>query len=161
MHIRPLEVDDHPATTDLLTDTFRAFFEGYARPHLGEQVFQHQHGHWEQDYRDELPTLHAPEAGRHAAVATLAEGTIVGLISWRVDTKARHGEIYLLAVSPLHQRQHIGERLCQHAIAHMRADKVELVQISTGGDPFHTPARALYERLGFTLVPVAVYLGVI
>jgi len=83
------------------------------------------------------------------------------LISWRVDAKARHGEIYLLAVSPLHQRQHIGERLCQHAIAHMRADKVEVVQISTGGDPFHAPARALYERLGFTLVPVAVYLGVI
>jgi len=159
MDIRPLEVDDHPATTDLLTDTFRAFFEGYARPHLGEQVFQHQHGHWEQDYRDELPTLHAPEVGRHAAVATLAEGPIMGLISWRVDAKARHGEIYLLAVSPLHQRQHIAERLCQHAIAHMRADKVEVVQISTGGDPFHAPARALYERLGFTLVPVAVYLA--
>lgn len=159
MHIRPLEVDDHLATTDLLTETFRAFFEGYARPHLGEQVFQHQHGHWEQDYRDELPTLHVPEAGRHAAVATLTEGTIVGLISWRVDTKARHGEIYLLAVSPLHRRQHIGERLCQHAITHMRAEGVEVVQISTGGDPFHAPARALYERLGFTPVPVTVYLG--
>jgi len=161
MLIRPLEVDDHAATTHLLTETFRAFFEGYARRHLGEQVYQHQHGRWEQDYRDELPTLDAPEAGRHAAVATLAEGTIVGLISWKVGTKARHGEIYLLAVSPLHQRQHIGQRLCQHAIGHMRADKVEVVQIGTGGDPFHAPARALYERLGFTPVPVAVYLGAI
>lgn len=161
MHIRPLEVDDFPATLELLTEAFRPFFEGYVRPHLGERVFQHQHGHWEQDYRDEIPTLHAPEAGRDAAVATQTDDTITGLISWRVDAKARHGEIYLLAVSPRHRRQHVGRHLCQHAMAQMRSAEVEVVQIGTGGDPFHAPARALYERLGFTQVPVAVYLGTI
>ena len=161
MHIRPLEVDDYPTTIDLLTQTFRPFLEGYARPLLGEQVFQHQHGQWEQDYRDELPTLHAPDVGRHAAVATLADGTISGLVSWRFDTKPRHGEIYLLAVSALHRREHIGRGLCEHAIAHMRTGHVEVVQIGTGDDPFHAPARALYQQLGFTQVPVAVYLGAI
>ena len=161
MHIRPLEVDDYPAIMDLLTHTFRPFFEGYARPLLGEQAFQHQHGHWDQNYRDELPALHAPGAGRHAAVATLPDGTISGLISWRCDARSRHGEIYLLAVSPLHRRQHIGRSLCEHAIAHMRTSDVKVVQIGTGGDPFHAPARALYQRLGFTEVPVAVYLATI
>jgi hypothetical protein len=43
----------------------------------------------------------------------------------------------------------------------MLATGVEVVQIGTGGDPFHAPARALYERLGFTQVPVAVYLRAI
>lgn len=161
MHIRPLEVVDHRETLHLLTETFRPFFEGYAHPHLGEQVFQHQHGQWEQDYRDELRTLHDPGAGRHASVAALTDGTIAGLVSWRVGAKARHGEIYLLAVSPRHRRQHIGRDLCQHAIDHMRASDVEVVQISTGGDPFHSPARALYEQLGLTQVPVAVFLGAI
>ena len=159
MHIRPLEVGDHPGTADLLVKTFGDFFEGYARPHLGEQLFEHQHGHWEQDYRDQLPTLHAPDAGRHAAVATVADGAIVGLVSWRVDAKAHHGDIYLLAVSPLHRRRHIGYALCQHAMAQMHASQVEVVQVSTGGDAFHAPARALYERLGLTPVPVTVYLG--
>ncbi|MHB1582122.1 MAG: GNAT family N-acetyltransferase [Acidimicrobiales bacterium] len=161
MHIRPLLVDDHPATVDLLTQTFRPFFEGYFRPLLGEQVFEHQHGRWEQDYRDELPNLHAPEVGRHAAVATLEDGTITGLVSWRFDAKPRHGEIYLLAVPAPHRRQHIGRSLCEHAIAHLRAGAVDVVQIGTGGDPFHAPARARYERLGFTQVPVAVYLGTV
>ena len=43
----------------------------------------------------------------------------------------------------------------------MRAGGVEVVQIGTGGDPFHAPARALYEQLGFTQVPVSVYLGTV
>ena len=166
MHIQPLEVDVYPATIEILTETFGPFFEVYARPHLGERVFQHQHGHWEQDYREEAPTLHAPEAGRNAAVATQTDDTIAGLISWRVDAKARHGEIYLLAVSPRHRRRHVGTSarrppLCEHAMAQMRSAEVEVVQIGTGGDPFNAPARALYERLGFTQVPVAVYLGAI
>ena len=46
-------------------------------------------------------------------------------------------------------------------MAQMRSAEVEVVQIGTGGDPFNAPARALYERLGFTQVPVAVYLGAI
>lgn len=161
MHIRPLEVDDYPASLDLLVETFTPFFADYVRPLLGEQVFLHQHGHWEQEYGDMLPTLHAPASGRHAAVAHLSEGTITGLVSWRFDDRPHHGEIHLLAVSPLHRRRHVGRRLCEHAIAHLRHGRIEVVQIGTGGDPFHAPARALYESLGLTRVPNAVYLGAI
>lgn len=161
MHIRPLHADDHSATLDLLIDTFAPFFEDYVRPHLGEQVFQHQHGHWQQDYRDELPTLHAPDEGRYASIGILQGGAIGGLVSWRVDARSRHGEIYLLAVAPASRRQRIGRTLCEHAIAHMRSEAVEVLQIGTGGDPFHAPARALYQQLGLTETPVAVYLGAI
>ena len=161
MHLRPLRVDDHPALLDLLVETFAPFFEEYARPLLGEAVYRHQHGHWADDYRDELPTLHAPGSGRHAAVAHLADGTLAGLVSWRLGDRPRHGEIYLLAVSPRHRRQHVGRALCEHAIDHLRAGGAEVVQVGTGGDPFHAPARALYEGLGLTPVPVTVYLGAI
>lgn len=40
----------------------------------------------------------------------------------------------------------------------MRAAGVQVVELGTGGDEFHAPARRLYESLGFSLVPVAVYL---
>lgn len=161
MYIRPLQVDDHPSAIELLVQTFGPFFNDYARPLLGEQIYLHQHGHWEQDYRDEVPTLHDPSAGRHASVATAPDGALGGLVSWRFDQRPRHGEIYLLAVSPRFRRQGIGHTLCEHAIGHMRAGDVEVVQIGTGGDPFHAPARALYEQLGFTKVPVSVYLGAV
>lgn len=161
MHIRPLQVDDHPSATELLVQAFGPFFDGYARGLLGEQIFQHQHGRWEQDCRDEVATLHDPCAGRHASVATVSDGTLSGVVSWRFDPRRGHGEIYLLAVSPVSRRQGIGRRLCEHAIGHLRAGGVEVVQISTGGDPFHAPARALYEQLGFTHVSVSVYLGVV
>jgi hypothetical protein len=40
----------------------------------------------------------------------------------------------------------------------MREQGIEVVELGTGGDDFHAPARALYESLGFHLVPVSVYL---
>jgi len=47
--------------------------------------------------------------------------------------------------------------LCECAFGEMRALGAEVVEIGTGADPFHTPARALYERLGCTQLPIAVY----
>lgn len=40
----------------------------------------------------------------------------------------------------------VGTSLCERAFARMREQ-------GTGGDPFHAPARALYERLGCTAQP--------
>jgi len=40
----------------------------------------------------------------------------------------------------------------------MKASGVGFVEIGTGDDAFHTAARTLYESLGFTKIPVAVYL---
>ncbi|MFJ9088495.1 hypothetical protein ACIRL3_39410 [Streptomyces sp. NPDC102384] len=50
-----------------------------------------------------------------------------------------------------------GTALCEHAFEQMRLRGAEIVEIGTGGDPFHAPARALYEQLGCTQNPVAVY----
>ena len=39
---------------------------------------------------------------------------------------------------------------CASTPSEMRALGAEVVEIGTGGDPFHAPARALYEKLGCT-----------
>lgn len=161
MHLRPLSAGDHQVVLDLLVETFAPFFDQYARPVLGGPVFEHQHGHWQHDYREELPFLQAPHLGRHAVVAQLADGAVTGLVAWRFDDRPRHGTIHLLAVDPGHRRRGTGRLLCEHAIAHLRAGGVEVVEVGTGGDPFHAPARALYEALGLTRIPTAVYLGAI
>jgi hypothetical protein len=49
--------------------------------------------------------------------------------------------------------------LCQTAFAGLRDLGAEVVTIGTGAtDPFHAPARGLYESLGCTRIDVAVYL---
>ncbi|MGW2614384.1 GNAT family N-acetyltransferase [Streptomyces sp. NPDC001500] len=69
----------------------------------------------------------------------------------------KKGEITILAVSNRHRRHHVGATLREHAFEQMRALGAEVVEIGTGGDQFHAPARALYEALGCTALPLTVY----
>jgi len=62
-----------------------------------------------------------------------------------------------LAVAANQRRNHVGTALYECAFGEMRALGAEVVEIGTGADPFHAPARALYERLGCTQLPIAVY----
>ncbi|CAM5270480.1 hypothetical protein SALBM217S_01040 [Streptomyces griseoloalbus] len=78
-------------------------------------------------------------------------------MAWSVDPARRNGAVSHLAVAAGHRRHHVGTALCEHAFAQMRDLGAEVVEIGTGGDPFHAPARALYERLGCTALPTVVY----
>ena len=75
-----------------------------------------------------------------------------------IDPERRHGEIDTVAVRESARGNGVVRALCEHAMNAMREQSVEVVEIGTGGDDFHAPARALYESLDFHLVPVAVYM---
>ncbi|MEU3168361.1 GNAT family N-acetyltransferase [Streptosporangium sp. NPDC006930] len=156
MLIRPFVQQDLTRLTELTIETFRPFYEDHFRPLVGEVVFANRHGNWRDDYREQVAELHDPARHRYVAVAE-TENAIVGYVAWGVDPADRNGTITHLAISAEHRRQHTGTALCEHAFDEMRALDVEVVEIGTGGDPFHAPARALYEKLGCTLLPVAVY----
>ena len=157
MEIRPCKESDIPALIKLTIATFRPFFEEYVYPLLGDELFAHQHGRWERDYQDEVPALHDPSTGRHIAVAEI-DRSVAGYVAWGPGERAKSGQIQMLAVSPDHRHQAIGRTLCRHAIDAMRASGVEVVGVGTGDDAFHARARALYESLGFTKIPIAGYL---
>ncbi|MFE6777942.1 GNAT family N-acetyltransferase [Streptomyces sp. NPDC057702] len=156
MLIRAFTQHDLAALTALTIDTFRPFYEESFRPRVGEAVFAVQHGDWRDDYREQVAELHAPERHTHVAVAEV-EGAVAGYVAWSVDPARRKGEVTILAVATQHRRHHVGTALCEHAFDRMRAFGAEVVEIGTGGDPFHAPARALYEALGCTPYPVTVY----
>ena len=160
MRIRPFAPDDLDALTELTIATFRPYFEGFLDGLLGPDLAALHHGRWRQDYRDELPTLHDPPAGRHIGVADTGD-EIAGYVSWKTGERAGHGQIYLLAVSDRHRGRHVALELCGYAIERMKAAGVRFVEVGTGDDAFHAPARALYEALGFTKVPTAGYLKLI
>jgi len=157
MIIKTLGDSDVQILIDIAIDTFQPFYEGYVRDLLGETVFQHQHGHWREGYATDIPTLDDPKSGRHVAIAEIDEA-IIGFVSWKIGVKPNHGEIHLLAVSEPCRREHVGRELCLYAMAEMKRSGIDVVEIGTGGDAFHLPARSLYESLGFTPIPVVAYL---
>jgi ribosomal protein S18 acetylase RimI-like enzyme len=138
---------------------------------MGRTIFEHQHGSWRDDYRRQVPQLHRPADGKHVAVAEAgttetgaasaetadARPTLLGYVAWNIDDQRHHGEIDILAVAADHRGAGAGRQLCEHAFAAMKADGIRVVEIGTGGDPFHAPARALYEDLGCTPLPATVY----
>lgn len=63
----------------------------------------------------------------------------------------------MLAVDPDHQGSGIGLRLTEIAIQWGRDQGAELFAVESGGDPGHAPARAIYEKAQFTLMPIARY----
>jgi GNAT superfamily N-acetyltransferase len=63
----------------------------------------------------------------------------------------------MLAVDPPHQRAGIGRALTEHATTTLRDAGMRVAFLSTGGDPGHAPARALYEHSGYRLFPSAQY----
>ncbi|WP_406727369.1 GNAT family N-acetyltransferase [Streptomyces sp. GD-15H] len=156
MLIRAFVHHDVAPLTELTIETFRPFYEDSFRPLVGEAVFANQHGDWRDDYRKQVAELHAPERHAYVAVAEIEDG-IAGYVAWTVDPARRNGSVTHLAVSAAHRRHQVGTALCEHAFEEMRSLGAEVVEIGTGGDPFHAPARALYEKLGCTPLPVTVY----
>ncbi|MFE4720912.1 GNAT family N-acetyltransferase [Streptomyces sp. NPDC056728] len=155
MLIRAFTQHDLAPLTELTIDTFRPFYEESFRPLMGEAVFAVQHGNWRDD-RKQVAELHAPKRHTHVAIAE-AEDAIAGYVAWSVDPARKKGEVTILAVSAPHRRHHVGTALCEHAFDQMRAFGAEVVEIGTGGDQFHAPARALYEALGCTPHPLTAY----
>jgi ribosomal protein S18 acetylase RimI-like enzyme len=156
MLIRSFLPHDLTRLTELTIETFEPYYEDSFRRTVGESIFANQHGNWRADYHAQVAQLHDPDQHKYVAVAEIDEA-LAGYAAWSVDPARRNGTVTILAVSAGHRREGTGTVLCEHAFADMRAHGAEVVEIGTGGDPFHAPARALYERLGCTPFPVVYY----
>lgn len=156
MIIRSYVHSDLPRLIDLTIETFGPFYETSFRPLMGETIFANRHGNWRDDYRKQVAELHDPDGNKYVAVAE-ENGVLGGYVAWSVDPAHRNGEVVILAVGSQYRRANLGTALCEQAFEAMRGHGAEVVQIGTGGDDFHAPARALYESLGCMKLPVAVY----
>jgi ribosomal protein S18 acetylase RimI-like enzyme len=156
MLIRSYVHSDLSRLIELTIEAFGPFYEDSFRPLVGETVFAIQHGNWRDDYRKLVAGLHAPDEHKYVAVAE-ENDVPVGYVAWAVDPARRHGTITILAVAAEHRRENLGTALCEHAFDAMRKQGAVMVEIGTGGDDFHAPARAFYERLGCIQLPLAVY----
>ena len=120
---------------------------------LGERLYRRVHPDWR---RDQAASVRAALGDNETWVAVV-DGEVAGFVNVAFDHTERSAEIYMIAVDPRSQRQGIGSALTELAIAEMRVRAVTLAIVATGGDPGHAPARATYERAGFTGVPQVWY----
>ena len=122
---------------------------------MSPTVFAHDHGHWEDEYREEVPSLHDPDRDRFITLAEEHE-RVLGYVGWNV-ANGDSGRLEMVAVHPAARRRGVATALCRVVLEQLRARGVVVVHIGTGGDAFHGPARKLYESLGFTGVPAVDY----
>ena len=90
--------------------------------------------------------------------ATEVDGTAVGFVAVEFDHPERSmGEISMLAVDPDYQGRGIGSALTEFALDRLKDAGMKVAMVETGGDPGHAPARRVYEKAGYTLLPIARY----
>jgi len=63
----------------------------------------------------------------------------------------------MLAVDPASQHRGLGTALTEFGTGWLRDAGMRVAMIGTGGDPGHAPARRVYEKADYTLIPMARY----
>ena len=108
---------------------------------------------WRTSLRRHLRSLTRPGERKRLVVAQL-QGSVVGVVHYKLDPSTRSGSIELSAVHPARQGKGIGSLMYDHALGAMRAKGLKYATAETGGDLSHAPARRAYEKVGFVAVPM-------
>jgi len=145
--IRPFAAADLPAMQQVRQAAFAPIFRSF-RQIVGEAIFPIAFAEADAEQARLLDSLCGAGSGHEVRVATLG-GAVVGFVSFRIDARKQTGEIGLNAVHPDHAGRGIGTALYEDVLARMRARGVAVVEVSTGGDPSHAPARRAYAKAGF------------
>jgi len=154
LRIRPYEVDDLTSATELSLRAFEPVFASL-RQVLGPAIFERLHPDWRSDQRTAVHDV-LTDGTTQAWVAEDGD-RVVGFAALRFDTLRRLGEIAMLAVDPAAQRAGVGSALTHHALARLEQAGMAVAMVETGGDPGHGPARATYQKAGFSPLPVVRY----
>jgi ribosomal protein S18 acetylase RimI-like enzyme len=129
--IRPLIAGDIAAVVEFSLRAWAPVFESF-RTVLGEQVYQALYPNWATTQARAVEAICQDEG----AAVWVAErhGRPVGYVAVRLHAEDRTGEIEMLAVDPLVQRQGIGTALTRFAVQQLRDAGVRLAVVGTGGE---------------------------
>jgi ribosomal protein S18 acetylase RimI-like enzyme len=145
--IRPFAAADLPALQQVRQAAFAPIFRSF-RQIVGDEIFAIALTQIDNEQAQLLDGLCRAGSEHEVHVATVG-AAVVGFVSFKTNAAKRTGEIGLNAVHPDHAGRGIGTALYRHALAHMKARGVAVVEVGTGGDPSHAPARRAYEKAGF------------
>ena len=147
--IRDLEPADVEAVVEIAVAAWAPIFASFRRI-LGEDLFCALHPDWRKEKAGQVRSACDPASRASVSVAEEG-GRTVGFITFHMDDRTRVGEIGNNAVHPDFQGQGIGTRMYRHVFERMKEAGMRFVKVGTGGDPSHAPARAAYEKVGFSI----------
>lgn len=150
--IRAVTASDVDALVELSLEAWAPVFASFEAM-MGPDLYGRVHPDWR---RDQAAAVRQALADNETWVAEV-EGRVGGFVNVTFDVVARSGEIYMIAVGPAFQRRGVGSLLTERALDEMRQRGIDLAIVATGGDPGHAPARATYDKAGFTPVPQVWY----
>lgn len=154
--IRPLAEADVEAVVAFSLDAWEPVFASFATI-MGPRVFGLVYPDWRSAQARAVAEVCRSD-GVDVWVADVDEHPVgFVVVRWTEEDAAPIGEVEMIAVDPRHQRAGVGSLLLDRAVAEVGARGLPLAVIATGGDPGHAPARALYERHGFTGLPLVRY----
>ena len=154
--LRPYEPGDEEQVVALSLRAWAPIFASVAGI-LGAQLDILLHGEdWSVfQARSVRATLDDPAST--AWVAESEDGVVGFAVAGVADPERRIGQISMLAVDPGSQGRGVGSTLTEHATEWLRGLGMEVAVIGTGGDEGHAPARRLYEKAGYTAMPIVQY----
>ena len=156
IQLRRSDATDVDRIVELSLAAWAPVFDSF-REILGDRLYQRVHPDWRTDQA--AAVREALE--RNETWVAVSGDTVAGFVNVVFDVDGRSGEIYMIAVDPTVQRQGIATALTELALDEMRARGIDLAIVATGGDPGHAPARATYEKSGFTAAPQVWYAKVL
>ena len=115
------------------------------RRDLGDELYEAHFTGWQADKRASVEK--AILAGR--GFVAVAEGKVVGFVTYHVDFIRSSGEIGGNAVDPDCRGMGIGPKMYEFVLNKMREEGMEYATVVTGLDDGHAPARRAYQKAGF------------
>lgn len=162
MHVRHYDPADEESVVRFSLEAWAPVFRSM-QDAAGDSVFRALYIDWRAEQDQAVRDVLSSE--QNTAWVGVLDAAPVGFVSATMHddgtTEGRTGEILMLAVDPGQQGAGLGRRLTETAIDWMRDQGAKLAVVETGGDAGHAPARATYERAGFTLLPIARYFRVL
>ena len=121
---------------------------------LGPEIYSFLYPNWQESQKEGVEAFCKDREKVRVLVAELG-GRVVGFLAYQI--RGQTGEVELLAVHPDYQSLGIGTELNNRALEEMKAAGVVMVEVGTGGDESHAPARRSYEKAGYTALPLVRY----
>jgi GNAT superfamily N-acetyltransferase len=153
--VRQYVAADWDAVLDICIAAFTTIHEGFERA-LGRELFQLVYPDWKASKEAYLRSLCESDGCETMLVGEL-QGSVAGFSHYEVDQEKSSGRLGLNAVHPRWQRHGVASSMYERVFQIMRGRGLKFVQVGTGGDAAHVPARAAYEKCGFSPIPVVNY----
>lgn len=153
--IREYRHSDEEAVVELSLRAWEPVFASMEQV-LGHEIFLRLHGDWRRFQAKAVRDTLANNA-MHVWVAEIGRSVVAFVAATLLEPERLLGEIRMLAVDPDAQNRGVGTALTEFATAWLRSSGMRVAMVGTGGDVGHAPARRVYEKANYTVIPIARY----